>query len=782
MLAVLDLAARAVGVLGLVWMIAAVLRRQSASLRAFVWTCGLGALLLLPAVSGLVPSWRVPVLAPSAAGSVAESVAGRAPAGPAAGTSAPPPGVAMNVRRAPTTVAGDTPGEPVLSSAAAWDWTGVVLAAGALVIAVLLGRTTLGYWHMARVVAHAGPADAGWATLIDRTRADLGITRLVAARVTDALAVPAVAGVWKPVLLLPIEANEWPAEVRRAVVLHELAHVARWDALGQLVGQIACAFYWFVPLAWYGARRAAALRERASDDFVLAAGVPASSYAGSLIALTRAAAGQQASPAAVAMAQASRMRERIGAILDPGLRRHRIGAAAAAVVVVLVGGLTAVAAVVEPASRDTTLAARQERVAAFARAVSLVSATNPETPQAIQPPAVDRLCGGRGLDSSSSSVQEDDNRRRWTVRLSGGGCSVELRAEGRFEFNDDFTDLVRIAAGGFFRVDVTDRGVRRQLEIEPRDGALAHTWRVDGEERPYDAEARAWFAAFLIELDRRTGIGADIRLPLLLRQGGVNAVLKETALSPSDHVRNLYYTKLPKVTSLSAGDVTQVLRQAGTLTRSDHYLAELVKTYNDGRDAAVRTSLIELVGRMRSDHYQATSIAAIVGVGGTRAPDVDLLLTLVPRMSSDHYKAEVLNDVLATGSLTGAQQAAIARAAAGIGSDHYAANVLATLARSGLPDDAVRQAFLEAATNVGSDHYRGDALAAFLAAPRIAERDLMAAVASAGAMRSDHYQSEVLQRIARHPAASDKVRSAVLHAAEGMSQHYADQVRRAVGR
>jgi hypothetical protein len=156
-----------------------------------------------------------------------------------------------------------------------------------------------------------------------------------------------------------------------------------------------------------------------------------------------------------------------------------------------------------------------------------------------------RFCEGRGLDKSSTSVQENDRERRMTIKLSGSGCSVDLSAEGKFDFNADFTDITRIDSNGFFRVDVTDRGVRRQLDIESRNGTLTRAWRVDGRERPYDAEARAWFASFLIELDRRTAIGVDIRLPILIRQGGVDAVLKEPALMSSDYARSQYYVKLP---------------------------------------------------------------------------------------------------------------------------------------------------------------------------------------------------------------------------------------------
>jgi hypothetical protein len=562
------------------------------------------------------------------------------------------------------------------------------------------------------------------------------------------------------VLVLPVEAREWTPDVRRAVVLHEVAHIVRRDPLSQLLSQLACALYWFVPLAWHGARRAAALRERACDDIVLGAGVRPAAYADSLIALARSIS-MPVSPAVVAMAQPSRMRERVEAILNPSLRRGRVTRTAVLSTTLAVGVATAALGVVEP----TTV-----------KAAALQSAKGP---------ASDRLCGGKGLDRSSSSTQNDGGNRRWTVRLSGDGCSVDLRAEGQFEFTPDFTDISRISNNGFFRVDVTDRGVRRQLEIESRGGALTRTWRIDGRERPYDADARAWFASFLVELDRRTAIGVDVRMPLLVRQGGVDAVLNETALMPSDYARHRYYEKLPAAATMSSADVGRVLSQAASLTRSDHYLAELVEVYGGPsvpRDAATRSALVGLIDSIESDHYRATSIERVMGAGVPSTADVDVLLGLVRRMSSDHYKAEVLKKILGVENLPAAQQAAIASAAASVNSDHYAADVLTALAAKGLRDESVRRAYFEGVGRIGSDHYQGEALGAFLRTSGLTERDLVDAVASTKTIGSDHYQSEALERIARHSAATDKVRAAVLEAAAGLSRHYADQVRRAVGR
>jgi beta-lactamase regulating signal transducer with metallopeptidase domain len=770
MTVVLELAARGLLLLSLAWLVVVALRRHSAALRAGVWTAALAGLLVLPLASLGAPAWRVPVWPPAA---VASSSVEQPPA---AGVSVRASAPAFSIARTGQITenrAAVTSVEPVAPTRIDWGVVALMaLAAGAL---VLVARVALSHRRLARIVRAASPAEPDWSILADEVGASLALKRSVPVRVTGAMSVPAVAGIWRPVLVLPIESREWAPDVRRAVVLHELAHIARRDPLSQLMSQLTCAVYWCVPLAWFGARRAAALRERACDDIVLAAGIRPTSYAESLIAIARSAC-VPVSPAMVAMAQPSRMRERVEAILNPALRRGRVTRLAIVTTSLVVGVATAALGVIEPTTVEA--AGRPIGIPGLS---ALQSAKGPTTVT----PQADRICGGVGLNKSSSSIQEDNGNRRWTVKLSGDGCTVDLRAEGQFEFTPDFTDISRISSNGFFRVDVTDRGVRRQLEIEPRGGTLTRTWRVDGKERPYDAEAKAWFAAFLIELDRRTAIGVDTRLPHLVRQGGVDAVLKETALMSSDYARSQYYEKLPGATKVSSADAVRVLGQAASLTKSDYYLAELVETYGGPpvqQDAATRKALIQLIDSIESDYYQANSIERIVGAGAPASGDVDVMLGLVKRMKSDHYKAEVMTKILRADNLGPAQQAAVAAAAATVGSDYYAAEVLTALAQKGLRDDAVRRAYFDAVAKIDSDHYQGEVLDAFLKSPSLAERDLLDAVATTKSMRSDYNRSQVLERIARHSAVTERVRTAVLDAASGMSRHYAEQVRRAVGK
>ena len=395
---------------------------------------------------------------------------------------------------------------------------------------------------------------------------------------------------------------------------------------------------------------------------------------------------------------------------------------------------------------------------------------------------------------------------------------MDLRAEGKIDFTADFTDIGSITPGGFFRLDVTENGVRRELEIEQKGGTLTRTWRVDGRERSYDAEARAWFAAFLIELDRRTAIGVDIRLPLLLRQGGADAVLKETALMSSDYARGRYYTKLAQSTKLTAPELTRLLNQATSLTESDHYASELLRAIagHGLEDTAVRTAAIKLIDGMESDHYRAESISVLIAGGQPTPNEMTMLLQTLPRMESDHYKVQVLKKVLIGGKLDEKQQVALARAAADVKSDHYAAEFLKALVATGPMPAAVSQAFVEAVGRIESDHYaaevlgvlirdhapsssevdsilqllpaiesdhyRGEVVARLLATPQLTERDLLRIVEATRVIRSDHNRSEALRRVAGHRAANDRVGQAVIAAADGLSKHYAEEVRRAVRR
>jgi len=127
--------------------------------------------------------------------------------------------------------------------------------------------------------------------------------------------------VWGTSVVLPEAARDWNEDLRRSVFLHEREHIARGDAAWLLISQIACAAYWFLPLAWFAMRKAREEAERACDDAVLRSGKVSVDYAGELLTVARGTLAQRMVPAVTG---ASPLERRVRSLLDSRVDRRRL--------------------------------------------------------------------------------------------------------------------------------------------------------------------------------------------------------------------------------------------------------------------------------------------------------------------------------------------------------------------------------------------------------------------------------------------------------------------------
>src|SRR5262249_18710859 len=115
----------------------------------------------------------------------------------------------------------------------------------------------------------------------------LGCKAQVQLRICDDAIPPMTWGIFRHVILLPAAAIQWSRDRQRLVLAHELAHIGRHDAIGQLLAQTVLSIYWFNPLVWYAVHRLHTERERACDDSVLRLGAVDAEYAEHLLQITR---------------------------------------------------------------------------------------------------------------------------------------------------------------------------------------------------------------------------------------------------------------------------------------------------------------------------------------------------------------------------------------------------------------------------------------------------------------------------------------------------------------
>src|SRR5947208_3060266 len=117
---------------------------------------------------------------------------------------------------------------------------------------------------MLRRRASAAARHLVWTIAIaDDAARRLRIRRPVRMLQVDDEVMPFTFGTLRPAIVLPAAASRWPADRRRAVILHELAHVARADCFAQRLATLACALYWPHPGIWWAARRLRIERELA---------------------------------------------------------------------------------------------------------------------------------------------------------------------------------------------------------------------------------------------------------------------------------------------------------------------------------------------------------------------------------------------------------------------------------------------------------------------------------------------------------------------------------------
>jgi len=110
--------------------------------------------------------------------------------------------------------------------------------------------------------------------------------RQVAFFVSDDVRIPTALGFFRPAVVLPAwTVSDLSPEELRSAVLHELAHVDRWDDWTNLGQKIIRALLFFHPAVWWIDSRLGIEREMSCDDAVLAQSTSPRSYAECLVSI-----------------------------------------------------------------------------------------------------------------------------------------------------------------------------------------------------------------------------------------------------------------------------------------------------------------------------------------------------------------------------------------------------------------------------------------------------------------------------------------------------------------
>jgi beta-lactamase regulating signal transducer with metallopeptidase domain len=458
--------ARLTALLALGFVATTLLRRRSAATRHFVWTLTMVSALLLAPATLLLPSIDLPVLTKLA---------------PTEHVVSDPKSPPLAKRLSPTAPAIEERVSPPSPSAPPSTTTTllVIWLGGAL---LLLARYAIGHLGLARLAARAvAVRDAEWIALLGAIAKQSRVRRPIALAESDEIGAPITWRATRPLILVPNEAAAWTQERRRVVLLHEVAHISRFDYVTQLAASATCALYWAHPLAWLAARHMRAASEQAADDHVIAAGTLPTDYATHLLNVARSARSLRLSGAvAIGMARKSTLEGRMLALLDD--TRDRQTTSRAARLVAGVAGLTALIAVAairpvpvaaaeaEPQSREARVSsprpeeprqARQSQSSTFSRTVDVKGETELVVDVQLRGKLTIKGSGEKRVRVTGSFSTSDEDRPTITTLSENGRITVRAVRGSRRANAADYS--LEIQVPGTFDVRLLDAGAETTI-------------------------------------------------------------------------------------------------------------------------------------------------------------------------------------------------------------------------------------------------------------------------------------------------------------------------------
>lgn len=328
------------------------------------------------------------------------------------------------------------------------------------------------------------------------------------------------------------------------------------------------------------------------------------------------------------------------------------------------------------------------------------------------------LSGGKARRANSShqnwtSSDGDRGTRSTTIRLRSGDCELRVDARGDFVVRGDLTGFSSV--DDYVELEERDGDHNRKVRVSGtgRGSAFEYRWSLDGN-NGFDVDRERWMSDILLAVERRTAWVAKSRVPLLIKQGGADAVLNETYLMDSDYAKRQYYNALIANTKLTDANIERILRQAGDSMSSDYERAELLKAIaaQGPLNDRLARGVIGVARRMSSDYEKRRALSA--GLESVSSAESRMaFFTAASTMSSSYELAELLIAAQRRSFVDSVSSEAYFNAVAKLTSDYERRRTLSALLKQRPDAPAILAGVLRASTTINSDYELASLLVEF---------------------------------------------------------------------
>lgn len=660
---------------------------------------------------------------PATAGITREQLGGSERSRPAANRASrfamPPEPVPVAPRSSAGEVAGNRDSYSVVTFSGMREFAGFLAAAWLFVALLTASRWLKAARDGRRLLAGrrplaSGPAHEALLRLTQRTG-----TAVPVLSVCDELGGPATLPGGE--ISLPGWAMDIPAAQLEAMLAHELAHVERRDPRWLATAMALEALFWLQPLNRVARYRLAGLAELHAD-------ARAARLTGNGRALARCLAHC-----------AERMRVERMPVLAAAMARR--------------GGALSerVRKLIEHAT-ETGDVPMSKKFLIFTGAMALVMVL----------PSVAVLAGKseHGHGTTVNIHETDDGTRIMSLSFSDRDMRLKLRASGDFVFAPDDSGLEYMGPGAGLEVSQEVGGTERRLVAEGAGDGIAYTFYVDGKERPFDAEARSWFANILPMVMRETAINAPERVEYILENDGHDGVLDEISRIRSDFARRRYVEAYVATGALPANAYDRLLVEVAK-TGSDFEMRNALGAIHDtqGPRGEQLADLIAVAGGIGSDFELRQLLSGLSGDEMADDAVVVAYAEAAKSIDSDFELRQALETLAGNGENPTAVEMALAISHK-IGSDFEMRSLLEKVAAEAAGDEHLAGVWLEAAAGIGSDFELRWALSEFARAQPVSAPTWQALFETAKGIGSDHECASFLLEAADHMPDDTAVESA----------------------
>lgn len=254
-------------VFGLVWTAVTILWRASSHWRYLLWLLVVAKCLTPPLVDVSIPLLTMNPPVASRPVEVSSVARGEAPVEAMLVALPPGSGASEIQNQAPASV--QTMKHGVSTSFTVKQWLVVLWM---LTVSTILGSVIVRFWTTNQQLKRLRlPADEETRLAVVSLARTLGLSSPPNVYVSSAVSQPFVWGLIRGDIYVPSQfALNGSMEQRRSVLAHELAHVARYDAIVNLAQIVVQSLFFFHPLVWWANRRIRHEREKCCDEVVLA--------------------------------------------------------------------------------------------------------------------------------------------------------------------------------------------------------------------------------------------------------------------------------------------------------------------------------------------------------------------------------------------------------------------------------------------------------------------------------------------------------------------------------